>query len=253
MDSGFGWRQSMPPVTKNLIIINVLIWLAMALSKSYGETLVNFLGLHYFDSSKFNPLQLITYMFLHDQRSITHLLFNMFSLWMFGRMLEQIWGSRRFLIFYFICGIGAALIQEATWALTWQHDYYSEIGKLNGLTLSSARDMVDTAINAGSQNWIDNMALYRNMLVTIGASGAVFGLLLGFAFVFPNLPLYIMFIPIPIKAKYMTIGYAVLELFFGVASIQGSVAHFAHLGGMLFGLIVLLWWKKKGTLRGNIF
>lgn len=218
-----GWRAQLPPVTKNLIIINVIVWLAEVLIPGYGDKIVNLLGLHFFEGSMFNPAQVVTYMFLHSQQSITHLLFNMFSLWMFGRLLEQVWGSRRFLIYYMVCGIGAALIQEIVWLLTWEHEY------------------------------ISGAASFKNMMMTVGASGAVFGLLLGFAFVFPNMPLYLFFIPVPVKAKYMVLGYAVLEFFFGITGTQSTVAHFAHLGGMIFGLAILLYWKRKGTLRGNLF
>lgn len=248
-----GFWNSIPPVTKNLIIINILIWIVMAISSSFSNVIVDRLGLHYWGAHDFNPVQLITYMFIHDPRTLLHVLFNMFTLYMFGRMLESVWGPKRFLIFYFACGIGAALMQEAVWALTWQHDYFSEIGRLNGLTVESARNEITTAIAAGNATWKANMELYENMLTTIGASGAVFGILLGFAFVFPNLPLYIMFIPVPIKAKYMVIGYAVLEFFLGISSMQGTVAHFAHLGGMIFGLAILLYWKKKGILGGRIY
>ena len=186
-------------------------------------------------------------------RSITHLLFNMFSLWMFGRLLEQVWGSRRFLIYYMVCGIGAALIQEIVWLLTWEHEYISGIALLNGLSYHDMKGIVDSALAHGDSGFINGAASFKNMMMTVGASGAVFGLLLGFAFVFPNMPLYLFFIPVPVKAKYMVLGYAVLEFFFGITGTQSTVAHFAHLGGMIFGLAILLYWKRKGTLRGNLF
>lgn len=242
----------MPPVTKNLIIINVIVWLA-EIVPSLRNAIPDYLGLHYFTASDFFPFQLITYMFVHDSGTPLHIFFNMFTLWMFGRMLERVWGSQRFLVFYFICGIGAALVQEAVWALTWENDYISLLGHLNGQTFETTSSYVAMAVSQGDADIIANMDLYCNNLITVGASGAVFGLLLGFAFVFPNLPLYLFFIPIPIKAKYMVIGYGILEFFLGVAGKGGTVAHFAHLGGMLFGLIILLYWKKKGTLGGNFF
>ncbi len=242
-----------PPVTKNLIIINVLIWLVEYLSRGFGSTIVNHLGLHYFGSEMFNPIQPVTYMFLHAQGSITHILFNMFSLWMFGRMMENVWGSKRFLLYYMICGIGAAVVQEAVWAFTWQHEYIEGIAKLNGMTYDHMKSVVDTALANGDLRFIEGMAAMKNSMITIGASGAVFGILLGFAFVFPDIPMYLFFIPIPIKAKYMVAGYAVLEFFFGVSGTASSVAHFAHLGGMIFGLIILLYWEKKGMLRGGGF
>ncbi len=241
------WRQ-IPPVTKNLIIINVAIWLAMVMVRSFGNIMVDYLGLHLIGASMFNPVQPITYMFLHDQGSIFHLFFNMFTLWMFGRILEQVWGSRRFFIFYMVCGIGAAICQEAVWELTWRHEYISYIAKANGLTYDHMAQIVDNAVAAGDPGFTSAIASMKNQFVTIGASGAIFGLLLGFAMTFPNMPLYLFFIPVPIKAKYMVIGYAVIEFFLGVNG-GGTIAHFAHLGGMLFGLVMLLWWKKKGTLH----
>ncbi len=211
------------------------------------------LGLHYFSSSLFNPVQVITYMFLHSTSSALHILFNMFTLWMFGRVLEQVWGSRRFFIFYMICGVGAALVQEGVWALVWEHDYISAIGHQNGMTYETMRQLVDAGLAKGDPALTSAMNSFKDMLVVVGASGAIFGLLLGFAFVFPDMPLYLFFIPIPIKAKYMVIGYGVIEFFLGIGGAQSTVAHFAHLGGMLFGLILLLYWKKNGTLRGGRF
>lgn len=251
-NSSDGWRAQLPPVTKNLIIVNVLLWLVEVLFPgSIGGFILNHLGLHFFEGSAFNPAQVFTYMFLHSSGSIFHLLFNMFTLWMFGRLMEQVWGSRRFLLFYLVCGVGAALIQEAVWAFTWQNEYISGIAPLNGLTYDSMKKVVDAALASGDANFHTAVAAFKNQMMTIGASGAIFGILLGFAFVFPNLPLYLFFIPVPIKAKYMVTGYAVLEFFLGVSSSDSTVAHFAHLGGMLFGLAMLLYWKKKGTLHGD--
>lgn len=173
----------------------------------------------------------------------------MFSLWMFGRILEQVWGSRRFLLFYLVCGIGAGLVQEAVWELTWKNEYIDGIAKLNGLTTEHMRAIVDAAIASGDSKWIEATVDFKSMMCTIGASGAIYGILLGFGFTFPNMPLYLFFIPVPIKAKYMVIGYGVIEFFLGVSGTVSTVAHFAHLGGMLFGIFMLLYWKKKGTLH----
>lgn len=241
--------RQIPPVTRNLLIINLLIWVVEAVTGRFGDTLVDLLGLHFWGSEKFNPAQLLTYMFLHDQHSILHIGFNMFTLWMFGRILEQVWGSRRYFIFYMVCGIGAALVQELVWQLTWYHDYVSGIAALNGQTYDSMSVTVQSHLDYFSSG----MSQMKSQMVTVGASGAIFGLLLGFAFVFPNMPMYLMFVPIPVKAKYMVIGYGVLELFLGASGRMDSVAHFAHLGGMLFALVILLYWRKKGTLRGNSF
>ncbi|MDE5843484.1 MAG: rhomboid family intramembrane serine protease [Muribaculaceae bacterium] len=241
------WLGRIPPVTRNLIIINVLIWLVEFLTGSFGDTLENILGLHFWGAERFNPVQLITYMFLHDNRSILHIAFNMFTLWMFGRILEQVWGSRRFLIYYFVCGIGAALVQEIVWQFTWQHEYIDSLARLNGITFSQMKAAI---ANAPTQA-LQGMEMMKNALLTVGASGAVFGLLLGFACVFPDMPMYLFFIPVPIKAKYMVIGYGVLEFFLGISGAQASVAHFAHLGGLLFGLIMILYWRHKGNLHGG--
>lgn len=244
--------QAIPPVTKNLLIINVLIWLVEMIVPGFGATLINKLGLHYVGSALFNPVQVVTYMFLHDNHTVLHILFNMFSLWMFGRILEQVWGSKRYFVFYMICGLGAAVIQEGVWALTWKHEYISAIAPLNGLTYDHMAEIVNQAIADGDPQFLAAVEAMKSAMVTIGASGAIFGLLLGFAMTFPEMPMYLFFIPVPIKAKYMVLGYAVIEFFLGVSG-GGTIAHFAHLGGMLFGLILLLYWKKKGTLHGNGF
>lgn len=243
-----GWWQSIPPVTKNLIIINIIVWLA-GLVPGFSETLMNRLGLHMVGSFMFNPAQIFTYMFLHDTHNVFHIFFNMFTLYMFGRILEQVWGGKRFLFFYIVCGLGAGLVQQGVWELTWKSDYISGIAQLNGLTVDHMKAIVDAKIASGDQNWLNAMASYKSEMCTIGASGAIFGILLGFAFTFPEMPLYFFFIPVPIKAKYMVIGYGVIEFFLGVSGSMSSVAHFAHLGGMIFGIIILLYWKKKGTLH----
>lgn len=247
--NGFsGFMSQMGPVTKNLIIINVLIWAIEAIFPRFGNTIINVLGLHYVGAPHFNPVQVITYLFVHAATNPWHLLFNMFSLWMFGSILERVWGSKRYFIFYFVCGIGAAVVQEIVWACTWIHD----LAKLNLMTAEHARILIDEAIRNHDSTTLNLIDQFKDNFVTIGASGAVYGLLLGYAFVFPNQPLYLFFIPIPIKAKYMMIGYGLIEFFLGFNS-NDAVAHFAHLGGMLFGIIILLYWRKKGLLRGNSF
>jgi len=202
-----GFLSNIPSVTKNILIINVLVWLACYL---FGDIVSYYLALHGVDNRRFligdelgfYPYQLITFMFTHQ--SLSHLFFNMFAVFMFGSTLENYWGSKRYIIYYMLTGVGSGLIQLLVCALQ------------------------------GAPS------------LTIGASGAVFGLLLAFGMTFPNTPLFLMFIPIPIKAKYMVIGYGVLEFFAGVANRSGdNVAHFAHLGGMLFGFFLILYWKKK--------
>jgi membrane associated rhomboid family serine protease len=244
----------MPPVTKNLIIINVIVWVAMMVFPSYDtEKVIAFGGLHYWGGSSFNVAQLFTYMFMHDTRSIAHLFFNMFTLFMFGITLERVLGSARFLFYYLTCGIGAALIQEFTWMLT-AHDFAVKLlANLYSVGLDDmeqALAQVDMGFSVGSV--ADALQqVYNQCFVTIGASGAIYGVLLAFGMLFPNLPLYIMFIPIPIKAKWMVIGYGVIELVLGLSAASDGVAHFAHLGGMIFGLLLILYWKHQGIIRRN--
>ena len=202
---------------------NVIVWLLDVVLQRYGIQLYTFLGLHYLSASDFHWWQPLTYMFMHG--GFSHLFFNMFAVLMFGPVLEQEWGAKRYLIYYIICGLGAAFIQETVWAI-----------KIQSLLATYSAESV--------------MLNYANMVVTVGASGAVFGILLAFGWLFPNVPMFLFFIPIPIKARWMVIGYAVVELFAGFSSLPGdNIAHFAHLGGMLFGLILLLWWQYKDRLK----
>jgi len=170
-------------------------------------------------------------MFLHDTSGIEHIFFNMFSVFMFGRTLEAVWGGKRFLFYYITTGMGAALVQEAAW--------YFELRSAISETVAL-------------YGWEQTSQLLNNF-ITVGASGAAFGILLAFGMLFPNAPLFIIFIPIPIKAKYFVIFYGLLELFFGVSGSMSSVAHFAHLGGMLFGFFLIRYWKKKGIGGGGFY
>ena len=215
--------NNMPTVTKNLLIINVLCFFGYVVAKRYGIDLNDMFGLHFFLASDFNPAQLITYMFMHA--NFQHIFFNMFAVWMFGRTLEHVWGPKRFLFYYILCGMGAGLIQEAVQYI----DYAVNL---------SQYDRVNTGIS------IISMDEYLNLITTVGASGAVYAILLAFGMLFPNSPLFIFPLPMPIKAKYFVIGYAVLELLLGISGGDG-VAHFAHLGGMLFGVILIIYWRKK--------
>ena len=208
-----GFLSSIPMVTKNLIIINLLFWVASLVLPKVGIDLVQLFGLHFPGVKDFYPFQFVVYMF--------------------GRVLENVWGPKRFLIFYMVTGIGAGITQELVWLYS-VHSFASA----NGVTL--------VQLVAGDPS--------LNYLITIGASGSVFGILLAFAMLFPNVPLYLMFIPIPIKAKYFVIFYGLAELFMGVANNGGdSVAHFAHLGGMLFGYFLVRYWKKKDIDNGRYF
>ena len=241
-----------PPVTRHLILVNVLVWIvSMFPVHTQGFDLSKYLGLHYFTASDFSAMQLITYMFMHDTRGITHIFFNMFSLYMFGRLLEQVLGSRRFLFYYISTGTGAALLQEGVIALTW----FDTLAHSLNVPYDAAVAFLSDPISVGSTFEHRDMLVneFLNSMITVGASGAVFGILLAFGMIFPNLPLYLFFIPVPIKAKYMVIGYGLIELYFGISGTMSGVAHFAHLGGMLFGLLILLYWRKKGVIGGRYY
>ncbi|MFB6342514.1 rhomboid family intramembrane serine protease [Saccharicrinis sp. FJH2] len=238
---------SSAPVVKNLIIINVIFWIAsIVLFNTFGIQLEQYLGLHYFRSQQFMPHQLITYMFMHSymHMALGHIFFNMFALFMFGVMLERVWGSKRFLQYYLITGIGAGLVQMLV--------YYIRISSLEkGIDPETIQNIYKNgwSILQEGKNYSNEVLAQLNLMVntsTIGASGAVFGILLAFGMLFPNTQLMLLFPPIPIKAKYFVIGYGVIELFAGVANRSGdNVAHFAHLGGMLFGFFLIRYWNKN--------
>ena len=235
---------SIMPVTKHLLLINIVVWLATFVFQQTGMIDLNrWLGLHYWKGSDFNILQFFTYMFMHG--GFTHLFFNMFSLWMFGSLLEKVFGSKRFLFYYISCGLGAALVQELVWEFSWQSILFDHVA---GPNATSVTDIIK-AINEGHAAFTMND--FYNSLVTIGASGAVFGILLAFGMIFPNMPMYIIPFPFPIKAKWMVLGYGLIELFFGVSHTMNGVAHFAHLGGMIAGIIIILYWRHNGTLTRN--
>lgn len=204
-----------PPVVRTLIIINIAIWLLEISSAATGQWIILHLALFDFESPLFKPYQYLTYMFVHDNGTWQHVFFNMFALWMFGSNLEQFWGSRRFFYFYMICGVGAALL-------------YSGIMYLHMHSLAN------------------HTADYGFDSVMFGASGAVFGVLVAFGYTFPDVELIIIPIPFPMKAKWLVIGYIVLEFFLGVARMKGdNVAHFAHLTGALVGFLLVYFWNRK--------
>jgi len=232
----------LPPVVKNLLIINAIMFLATWVFKSRGIDLTNWLGLHYFTSSSFAIWQPVTYMFMHG--SFGHLFFNMFALWIFGAALENTWGEKKFLFYYMLCGIGAGMIQLLVLGL-----------KIHSLSQNLPPDAIQMITENGrmvlneGKNYLGDMGKLNLAInaVTVGASGSVFGLLLAFGMLYPNSMIYVYFL-LPIKAKWFVIIYGAMELFFGVAGTNDGIAHFAHLGGMLFGLILILYWN-----RGNRF
>ena len=215
---------NMPAMTKNLLVINVLAYLATWVLQRSGVDLNALLGLHFFMASDFRVYQFLTYMFLHG--SFTHILFNMFALWMFGSVIERVWGPKKFLFYYIVCGVGAGIVQELV-----QYGNYLAQGL-------AAYEYVNMG---GAQISMDS---YINLWTTIGASGAVYGILLAFGMIFPNERLFIIPFPFPIKAKWLIVGYIVIELFSAMSGPGDGVAHMAHLGGMLFGFLLIRYWRK---------
>lgn len=217
-------RELMPPITKNLLIINILMFAASYVLGRYGINLNSLLGLHFFMASDFRLHQIFTYLFMHG--GFEHLFFNMFALWMFGRIIEQVMGPKRFLTYYMVCGVGAGLMQE----LVQYIHFLSLAPELSGVSHEQLADAL-------------------NMWNTVGASGSIYGILLAFGMSFPEDRLFIIPIPFPIKAKYFVVGYAVVELLSAMLRSNDGVAHMAHLGGMLFGLVLLLHWRHPGGLK----
>lgn len=228
---------STPPVTKNLIIINVVMLIGTFLFQRLNVNLVGILGMFYFQSPFFQPWQIVTHMFMHA--GFAHIFFNMYALWIFGKTLESVWGSKRFLIYYLITGLGAAFFQQLVNYIQFAPDIASlkaaySVDRINHALLSEI-------LQPGNRFYSIGKELIRP---TVGASGAVYGVLLAFGMLFPNTPLFIMFIPIPIKAKWLVIGFGVLELVLGITQSGGNIAHFAHLGGMIFGFILIKYWNR---------
>ena len=210
--------NNLPRITKNLLLTNLTVWLIDVLLQRYGVNLTQYLGLHYWSASGFHIWQPLTYMFMHG--NFSHIFCNMFAVLMFGPVLEREWGEKKFIAYYLVCGLGAALVQECVWAIR----------------IASFMQHIPAATV---------MAQYGEMVITIGASGAVFGILFAFGWLFPDVEMFLLFIPVPIRARTFVLVYAAIELFAGFSNISGdNVAHFAHLGGMLFGWLMLVVWDK---------
>lgn len=216
--------RGIPTITKNLLIINILAFAADYVLRSSGISLNNFFGLHFFLASHFHIYQLVTYMFMHG--GFSHLFFNMFALWMFGCAVERAWGEKRFLFFYMACGIGAGLMQEGV-----QFVEYA----VQGL---AAYDRISDGIS------VMPMDAFLNQWMTVGASGAVYGILLGFGLTYPEERIFIFPLPVPIKGKWFVCIYAAVELFSAIANGGDGIAHMAHLGGMLVGYIIIRYWRN---------
>ncbi len=277
-----GRFQILPTIVKNLIIINAIMVFAQFVLSKFGIDLSDYLGLHYWKSEHFQPWQFLTHMFMHG--GIAHIFFNMFALWMFGSVLENIWGPKRFLIFYLICGLGAAVLHMAVVAYGFREVEQAFAAYQTNPGIDQMRAFIEehvtrptgnTLINQVfdtynywashpqsdmSQESIDAINRYIHGYTypatgqyfsgifdeaTVGASGAVFGILFAFGYLFPNTLLYIYFL-VPIKAKYVVGGLAIIELVAGIRDSAGdNIAHFAHLGGMLVGFILLKIWNKR--------
>ena len=239
MNLYFGRTSSTPPVVKNLIILNVVFLIANYLFQYVGRGVnLNFyLGLFYFQSPLFKPWQIVTHMFMHG--SFFHLFFNMWALWIFGKTLESVWGSKRFLIYYFVTGFGAMFFHTLVNYIVWAPDVaavklFYNVDRINIRLLNEI-------LQPGNQfNAVGNAL----RIPTVGASGAVFGVLLAFGMLFPNTPLFIIPFPFPIKAKWLAIGYGALEIYLGFTQPGSNIAHFAHVGGMIFGFILIKYWNK---------
>lgn len=211
-----GFFSMMSPVVKNIVIVNTILLVATYI---IGDSMYEKLSLFPFESPFFKPYQLVSHMFMHG--GFWHLFFNMYTLIFFGSLLERIWGSRKFLLFYFVTGIGAALCHNLVLHL-----------------------QIDAAIAK------EAIGVARRIMATptVGASGAIYGVLLGYGMLFPNNVIQLLFPPIALKAKWFVVIFGVIELVTGLTGMGGNVAHFAHLGGMIFGLLLILYWKKKNKM-----
>ena len=217
-----GFLSSLPTVTKNLIIINVIIFVATLINEDF---MIGTFALFYPTSRFFHWWQVITHMFMHG--GFWHIFFNMYTLLIFGGVVERILGSKKFLFFYFICGLGAVALHLGV-------EYLQMQSYMQGAALGNA-----TAIQ--------NIALIKNT-PTVGASGAIYGVLMGYAMLFPESRMTLLFPPVTLSAKWMVVIFAAIELFTGVTGLSAGIAHFAHLGGMLIGWLMILSWRKRGVL-----
>jgi membrane associated rhomboid family serine protease len=240
--NGFGRGIfGIPPIVKNLIFINVIMLLAYwAVESVFQVDLNRILGLYFPKSELFKPIQIVTHMFMHS--GFWHLFFNMYALFIFGVVLENVWGPKRFLIYYFVCGLGAVVIHESVIGIQYYH-----------LVQSISPEDLKLVINEGTAYFNKGMAFedpaMRSLEIllntpTVGASGAIFGVLLAFGVLFPNTQLMLLFPPIPLKAKYFVMIYGGIELYLAVSQPGSSIAHAAHIGGMLFGYILIRYWRK---------
>lgn len=282
MNGSFSNRPALPPVVKTLLIISVAAWLlTIILKQSAGIDVINYFALYSWESSYFKPWQLFTYLFLHDDKGIFHLFFNMLGLWMFGSVIERYWGAKRFLAYFLITGMGAGVIhlsisnfqllpmKRAAEAYNFAPSYES-FDSFTGNYLPNSYN--NEALNKFMESWyykrgteeepgfiresklmVSEISEIRSATPSVGSSGALYGMLLAFGMLFPNAMIMMLFPPIPMKAKYFVFIFGGMELFLGIQnSINDNVAHFAHLGGMVFGIILILLWRKQDKNR-NVY
>lgn len=240
----FGRAGTMPPVVKNLIIINVVVFaISFIFNQMFNTDLNRVLGLYFVQSPFFKPWQIVTHMFMHG--GFWHIFLNMWALWMFGKTLESVWGSKRFLVYFLVTGLGAAFFHELVMYIEMAPQMADFKAAYHVDTLTVER------LNQSFSSTSQFHELIRNLFTpTVGASGAVFGILLAFGMLFPNTPLFIIPFPFPIKAKWLVIGYGALELYNGVTQPGSNIAHFAHLGGMIFGFLLIKYWNRT---RSNFY
>jgi membrane associated rhomboid family serine protease len=219
---GGGFLASLPPVTKNLIIINVIVFLATLVNEDF---MIGTFALFYPTSQFFHWWQVVTHMFMHG--GFWHIFFNMYTLLIFGSVVERYIGPKKFLLFYFVCGLGAVALHFGV--EYWQMQSYMEGAALGNATALQRIEAI-------------------KFTPTVGASGAIYGVLMGYAMIFPESKMTLLFPPVTLSAKWMVVVFAVIELFTGVTGLSAGIAHFAHLGGMLIGWLMILWWRKRGIL-----
>ena len=224
-NGGGGFLSRIPVATRNIIVINVLVMIMTSLN---GDFMYEKFALFYPTSPFFHWWQPVTHMFMHG--GFWHLFFNMYTLYFFGRVLEERWGAKKFLIFYFVTGLGAALVHTGVEWLQMNH-WMAQVAE--GSMAAQAK------IHA------------LKMTPTVGASGAIYGVLMGFAMLYPDAILSLIFPPVSMKAKWFVLIFAGIELLTGVTGMGGGIAHFAHLGGLIFGYLLIMYWKKKHTLYGR--
>ena len=219
---GGGFLASLPPVTKNLIIINVIVFLATLVNEDF---MIGTFALFYPTSQYFHWWQVVTHMFMHG--GFWHIFFNMYTLLIFGSVVERYIGPKKFLLFYFVCGLGAVALHFGV--EYWQMQSYMEGAALGNATALQRIEAI-------------------KFTPTVGASGAIYGVLMGYAMIFPESKMTLLFPPVTLSAKWMVVVFAAIELFTGVTGVASGIAHFAHLGGMLIGWLLILWWRKRGIL-----